>query len=90
VGNSAGFVIPAILLKEVNVEIGTVIDLTVRDGYFVATPIRSRVGPRSTLTLSRLIANYVRHDDELFTNPTGNEVIKDGNDNEQPTRRGST
>lgn len=90
VGNSAGFVIPAILLREVNVEIGTAIDLTVRDGYFIATPIRDKGRPRSDLTLNSLIANYVRHEDELFINPIGNEVINDDNNTEQPRRRGST
>ncbi|MDU8350960.1 AbrB/MazE/SpoVT family DNA-binding domain-containing protein [Pseudomonas syringae pv. actinidiae] len=64
VGNSAGLVIPAIMLKEANVKIGTEIDLTVKDGSFVASPIRKR-GPRSSLTLESLIANYVRFEGEI-------------------------
>ena len=89
VGNSAGFVIPAILLKEVNVEIGTVIDLIVKDGYFVAKPIRDRGLPRSSLTLEGLIANYVRLEDELFINPTRSEKIENEETNNS-SRRGST
>ncbi len=89
VGNSAGLVIPAILLKEVNVEIGTVIDLTVRDGYFVAKPIRERGAYRSSLTLENLIANYVRLEDELFINPTRNEVIEN-EQTDNSSRRGPT
>lgn len=64
VGNSAGIVIPAIMLKEANVKIGSDIDLTIKDGGFLAMPIRNQRA-RSTLTLDALIANYVRFEDEV-------------------------
>lgn len=81
VGNSAGVVIPALMLKEVNAEVGTVIELTIRDGAFMARPVieqRKRVA-RSTMTLDKLIRGYIRHEDELFSKPTTREVITDGN-----------
>lgn len=79
VGNSAGVVIPALMLKEVNAEVGTTIELTVRDGAFIAKPVRipRRKAVRSSITLSSLIANYVRLEDELFIKPTTREVITD-------------
>lgn len=88
VGNSAGVVIPAVMLKEANVEVGTRIELTVVDGVFVAKPIietRRRVA-RSTLTLDSLIANYVRFEDEVFSKPTDREVIHDDSATEQRQR----
>lgn len=85
VGNSAGVVIPAVMLKEVNVEVGTSIELTVLDGAFVARPIieKQRRVARSTLTLGALIANYVRFEDEVFSKPTDREVIHDNHATEQ-------
>lgn len=78
VGNSAGVVIPALMLKEVNAEVGTTIELSIKDGAFIAKPIviKQRTA-RSAITLDSLIANYIRFEDEVFTNPTTREVIKD-------------
>ncbi|MDR2308850.1 MAG: AbrB/MazE/SpoVT family DNA-binding domain-containing protein [Paucimonas sp.] len=80
VGNSAGVVIPALMLKEAHAEIGTIIELTVKEGVFLAKPIlnsRKRVA-RSSVTLESLIKGYVRFEEEIFSIPTSREVIEDG------------
>ncbi len=84
VGNSAGVVIPAIMLKEARVEVGTSIELTVSEGVFIAKPIfeEKRRTARSNITLDKLINSYVRFEDELFSKPTDREVINDEYPNE--------
>jgi antitoxin component of MazEF toxin-antitoxin module len=68
IGNSAGFVIPAAMLKEANSKVGTAIDLSVVNGAFVAIPIIAvrRRTSRSSITLESLISNYIRFEDEIF------------------------
>ncbi|WP_162887059.1 AbrB/MazE/SpoVT family DNA-binding domain-containing protein [Pseudomonas syringae] len=89
VGNSAGVVIPAMMLKEVNVEVGTSIDLTVVNGVFIAKPVietRKR-STRSSITLESLISNYIRFEDEVFLNSTEQEVIYEHEPNSKRSRK---
>ncbi|WP_295514934.1 AbrB/MazE/SpoVT family DNA-binding domain-containing protein [uncultured Pseudomonas sp.] len=84
VGNSAGVVIPAIMLKEAKVEVGTSIELTVSEGVFIAKPIfeEKKSSARSKINLDMLINSYVRFEDEVFAKPIDREVINDEYPNE--------
>ena len=44
IGNSAGILIPSIMLKELNLSVGSEIDLTAQNGVLTITPKKPRRG----------------------------------------------
>ena len=58
VGNSAGVLIPSIMMKELNLSVGAEIDLTSENGVLTIKPKQPRRG-RSELTLAWLLKDYV-------------------------------
>lgn len=66
-GNSAGVVIPAMMLKEVQVEVGTKVELKLENGTFTIKPIVKSRG-KHELDLAWLLEDY-RDLDPLITGP---------------------
>lgn len=57
VGNSAGVIIPSSMLKKLDLQVGTPIDLRVENGTITVKVLKPRRG-RSELTLDWLLADF--------------------------------
>ncbi len=71
-GNSIAVRIPAALLKELDVSVGHPVEITVRDGSLILTPV-----PAPTYTLDELLEGMTSdnmYDEVVTSGPVGNEV----------------
>ena len=80
VGNSAGVVIPSVILKEVQLTIGTEIDLTVENGVLNIRPLKKQRRGRRELSLEWLLADFQDVEDNLIPSAIGAEVLDDYED----------
>jgi antitoxin MazE len=71
-GNSLGLRIPKPIAREVGIEEGSEVDLSVKDGDLVVRPLRR--GKHSLKDLIRRITEENRHEVEDFGPPAGKEV----------------
>lgn len=75
VGNSAGVVIPSVILKEVKLAIGTEIDLAVIDGSLTIRPLEVQRKGKRELSLSWLLADFQDVEEDLIPGAFGAEVL---------------
>ncbi|WP_413043820.1 AbrB/MazE/SpoVT family DNA-binding domain-containing protein [Pseudomonas sp. YJ42] len=81
VGNSAGVVIPSVMLKEVKLAIGTEIDLAVRNGALTIRPLEDQRRGKREISLAWLLADFQDVEEDLIPGAFGAEVL-DNNDSD--------
>lgn len=87
VGNSAGVVIPSIILKEVKLNVGTEIEMIAHDGTLTIKPLKSRRVGRRELDLSWLLEDFEDiFEDQLPGPRVGAEIINDEYDSKDYKR----
>lgn len=91
VGNSAGIVIPSVVLKEVNLELGNAIDLSVVDGKLEIRPLNVKKRGSRELDLNWLLEDFKDLNEDLITGPrVGAEVIEDEYEEDWSERTSAT
>lgn len=91
VGNSAGVLIPAVMLKEVNLEVGREIDLSIRDGGFWIQPLKQQKRGSRELDLDWLLADFKDLENDLITSPNvGAEILSNETYQDYPDCPGNT
>lgn len=58
VGNSAGFTIPSHMMKELNLAVGTDMEMVVVDGVITIKPVQPKRRGRSEITLDWLLKDF--------------------------------
>ena len=86
VGNSAGVVIPSMMLKEVKLTLGTEIDLTVKNGELTIRPLETQRRGKREISLEWLLADFQDVEEDLIPGAFGAEDL----DNEDSNYRSST
>ncbi|SEJ12353.1 hypothetical protein SAMN04244572_02833 [Azotobacter beijerinckii] len=81
VGNSAGVVIPSVLLKEVKLTVGAEIDLTVENGVLNIKPVKAKRQGSREVSLNWLLADFQDVEGELIPGTVGAEVLEDDDAN---------
>lgn len=78
VGNSAGVVIPSIILKEVQLNVGTEIEMIADNGILTIKPLKPRRIGRREFDLAWLLEDFEDiFDDQLPGPRVGAEIIRD-------------
>lgn len=77
IGNSAGIVIPSVVLKEVQLSVGTEIDLAVDDGVITIRRMESKRRGRRELSLAWLLEDFKNVETDLIPGAVGAEVLDD-------------
>ncbi|KNH21831.1 hypothetical protein ACS77_22935 [Pseudomonas syringae] len=81
VGNSAGVVIPSIILKEVQLNVGTEIEMIADNGILTIKPLKPRRIGRREFDLAWLLEDFEDiFDDQLPGPRVGAEIIRDDYD----------
>lgn len=75
VGNSAGVVIPAAVLKEVQLAVGNTIRMTVTDGTLTIRPLDPRRKGRRELSLDWLLEDFRDVETDIIPGAFGAEVL---------------
>jgi len=87
VGNSAGVVIPSIILKEVQLNVGTEIEMIADNGILTIRPLKPRRTGRREFDLAWLLEDFEDiFEDQLPGPRVGAEIIKDEYDTKDYTR----
>lgn len=83
VGNSAGVVIPSIILKEVHLNVGAEIEMTADNGSLVLKPLKPRHVGRNEIDLTWLLADFEDNLEDQLSGPrVGAEIINDEHESE--------
>lgn len=77
VGNSAGIVIPSILLKEMQLAVGTEINLAVDDGVITIRRTEPRKRGRREVSLAWLLEDFKNVETDLIPGAVGAEVLEE-------------
>jgi len=86
VGNSAGVVIPSMMLKEAKLTLGTEIDLIVKNGELTIRPLETQRRGKREISLEWLLADFQDVEEDLIPGAFGAEDL----DNEDNNYRSST
>jgi antitoxin MazE len=73
-GNSQGLRIPKSMLEEAQVEVGATVEISIRDGVLVLTPVRTRRSPLRLEDLVAALPKGYRPEKIDWGKPSGKEV----------------
>lgn len=87
VGNSAGVVIPSIMLREVQLNVGTEIEMIADNGILTIRPLKPRRIGRREIDISWLLEDFEDvFEDQLPGPRVGAEIIRDEYETEHYNR----